>query len=577
MRQHWFSAPGYGLFMHYLADNDTTLDEWNRRTDAFDVELVADQAATAGAKWMYLTAGQNSGFYCSPNMTYDSILAERGFKPRCSERDLISDFADALLKRGIYPMVYSTSMGPFFDDEAIQALEAVPPWNCNKHVGNYEHVKKYAVSDPLLKKFQTYWEAMHREWSLRWGKKVNGWWIDGSYYSDKMYRHADAPNFESFASAIRAGNPESMIAFNPGIVTPPHTLSSLEDYTAGEANEPWAMLDSDFNVPDGAVKHILTYTGVTWNAGEQRFCQNELSALIQTAEHRGVALTLDVPFSSENGAINPRAIDAFRAIPQLKKQNPLPLLKAEIIPPVWSNRHGGKSGKLILRAENTTSSEMKISPQEGCEPFAATLVPGEKKKLEITIRKPENREDIKRCSVSLLCNGLIRKFSFDSKVCYESSSETIPLTVNDGKAIGRLTIARTPTHLNLDALIFDPLPEVNEVTPWLKSCMEIFLAPARSELDRRAHIIILPETRSSDIKILKMDDSGGLVPVGGIIECAEFHKMPDGYRLQIGIPWEDKICRMDIATTVKHGEGFSCGILFLGHIADAEHLPEITL
>ena len=43
-----------------------------------------------------------------------------------------------------------------------------------------------------------------REWSLRWGDKIGGWWIDGCYFADEMYRHPDAPNFASFTAALKA-------------------------------------------------------------------------------------------------------------------------------------------------------------------------------------------------------------------------------------------------------------------------------------------------------------------------------------------------------------------------------------
>ena len=43
----------------------------------------------------------------------------------------------------------------------------------------------------------------------RWGQKVWGWWFDGCYFADAMYRHPDAPNFASFAAAAKAGNPDA--------------------------------------------------------------------------------------------------------------------------------------------------------------------------------------------------------------------------------------------------------------------------------------------------------------------------------------------------------------------------------
>lgn len=77
---------------------------------------------------------------------------------------------------------------------------------------------------------------MIREWSLRWGTWVDGWWFDGCYWPDATYRHAEAPNFASFAAAARAGNPQLVVAFNPGVKI--EAQSEHEDYTAGEIDDP---------------------------------------------------------------------------------------------------------------------------------------------------------------------------------------------------------------------------------------------------------------------------------------------------------------------------------------------------
>jgi hypothetical protein len=52
------------------------------------------------------------------------------------------------------------------------------------------------------------------------GTKVSGWWIDGCYFADEMYRHEGNPSFRSFTAALKAGNPNGIVAFNPGVVVP---------------------------------------------------------------------------------------------------------------------------------------------------------------------------------------------------------------------------------------------------------------------------------------------------------------------------------------------------------------------
>ncbi len=115
--------------------------------------------------------------------------------------------------------------------------------------------------------------------SARWGGTVSGWWIDGCYYADKMYRHPDGPNFRSFAAALKAGNPDAQVAFNPGVLVPIVTHTECDDYTAGESNV--MVTPNRYHVFDrfvnGAQFHVLSYLGDYWCHGEPRY-PDELAA-----------------------------------------------------------------------------------------------------------------------------------------------------------------------------------------------------------------------------------------------------------------------------------------------------------
>ena len=52
-----------------------------------------------------------------------------------------------------------------------------------------------------------------------------------------MYNFPDEPNFKSFAAAIRAGNPQAVVAFNRGLEDPFLPQCPWEDYTAGEVGD----------------------------------------------------------------------------------------------------------------------------------------------------------------------------------------------------------------------------------------------------------------------------------------------------------------------------------------------------
>ena len=119
------------------------------------------------------------------------------------------------------------------------------------------------------REFQAMWEQVIREWSTRWGDKVTGWWFDGCYWPNTMYRGDEPPNFESFAAAARAGNPNSIVAFNPGVFLRVFSMSPHEDYTAGEINNVAGIeiRRQENGRLDGTQIHILSYLGERWGGG----------------------------------------------------------------------------------------------------------------------------------------------------------------------------------------------------------------------------------------------------------------------------------------------------------------------
>lgn len=133
---------------------------------------------------------------------------------------------------------------------------------------------------------------------MRWGKKVSGWWFDGCYFPNSMYRSSEAPNFASFAAAARAGNPDAAIAFNPGVVYRMLSLTPHEDFTAGEIDKPEMVTirrSADGRV-DGTQIHMLSYLGETWGMGDKpRFTPEQAVEFTKKVTSQGGAVTWDVP------------------------------------------------------------------------------------------------------------------------------------------------------------------------------------------------------------------------------------------------------------------------------------------
>ena len=100
----------------------------------------------------------------------------------------------------------------------------------------------------------------------RWGDKVSGWWFDGCYWPNAMYRSAGSAQFRKLRRGGASGKSEQRVAFNPGVIGRLISVSPDEDYTAGEVNDVDRILIRrviDSKV-DGPHPHVLSFLGQTW-------------------------------------------------------------------------------------------------------------------------------------------------------------------------------------------------------------------------------------------------------------------------------------------------------------------------
>ena len=299
-RAQWMQEAKWGTMTHYLSDWQAraggfqmSIDKWNEMVDNFDVEGLADQLQKVGAKYHILTIGQNSGYYLAPNPVYDRLT---GISPsKCSKRDLVADLSKALRKRGIRFMVYLPAGAPAGDREAIRALE----WTN----GPYPNVE-----------FQLKWEQIIAWWSSHWGDAIDGWWFDGCYWPNQMYRGPE-PNYESFARAARAGNANNALAFCPGVVWRTISVTPHEDYIAGEIDNPELIsIRRVFDgLVDGSQLHILTNIAESWGMGAPRFTTEQIIGWSKQVVSEKGAITWDVPVQI-NGLIKDEFLQQLTAL-----------------------------------------------------------------------------------------------------------------------------------------------------------------------------------------------------------------------------------------------------------------------
>ncbi len=296
----WFRDAGFGIMVHYLSSNivqDKGSKEWNDAVDSFDTDDFATKASEAGAGYVMFTLGQNSGYYCSPNAAFDSVL---GIKPGdlCSRRDLPMDLIKSLKKYDIPVILYLPSNPPVSNRLVSEKFR-------------YTYGKDSATSQynqPIL-------ENMIREWSLRYGTDVKGWWFDGLYSwnnikstrMDMSLKH----NISTHTLAAKAGNKNSIVTYNYGFgkiqVNTPYC-----DYSSGE------KMTIDENpasrwVEPGVQWFLFTYLGEKWGGHGSQFKTEDLvEKAKQIVQNEGV-LCLEVVVTPK-GEILPHHLEQIKAV-----------------------------------------------------------------------------------------------------------------------------------------------------------------------------------------------------------------------------------------------------------------------
>jgi hypothetical protein len=296
----WFHDAGFGIMFHYLSSNivpDGTSKEWNEAVNSFDAENFALKANEAGAGFVMVTLGQNSGYYCSPNAAFDSIV---GVKPGelCSVRDLPMDLIKALGKYNIPVILYLPSNPPV--NNKLVSEKFMYPFGKDSATSQY--------NQPIL-------ESMIREWSLRYGTGAKGWWFDGLYEwnairSTRMDMSLKY-NISTHTLAAKAGNKHSIVTYNYGFGKV-HVNTPYCDYSSGEKQTIDEIPTSRW-VEDGVQWFLFTYLGEVWGGKGQQFKTEVLTGKAKQIVDNGGVLCLEV-VTDAKGNILPHQFEQIKAV-----------------------------------------------------------------------------------------------------------------------------------------------------------------------------------------------------------------------------------------------------------------------
>jgi hypothetical protein len=227
LRSDWMKGK-YGLMVHWLTPypgpvnkpvitpqpaKGPYLTDLNESVDKFDLKRFMRDFDRSGAEWMIFTIGQGHSTFSSPNSVIDSLCGQ-GFTSR---RDLVLEIAQAVKKRGKRFIAY------------------LP---VEIHASTHLHKGFGWVNQPGTDQavFQNNYFKVIKEWSLRYGTFCDGWWFDGCYGRESNNFNNKHMRWEEWYKACRAGNPNSVLAFNPGVVNEKFIvpIRPEHDYLAGE-------------------------------------------------------------------------------------------------------------------------------------------------------------------------------------------------------------------------------------------------------------------------------------------------------------------------------------------------------
>lgn len=339
-KKQWFRERKWGVFFHYLHGSMNTANSlrsmgketsWEECVNDFDVKFVAEQLHEINAGYLGITIMQATKHMIAPNETYHRLL---DYDPRyktgvaCSSRDLIADLINALGKYDIPLFLYFTGDGPFFDDDAWFKLGGI---------------MKEDGKRVLPDKFVDNWTSVLREYSLRYGDGIKGWWLDGMF--EGFFPGIEHPGISKFKDAALSGNSNALFAANYygcgreiyrrelgnygkmligdwyHKIMPP---TKFCDYTAGELNQ-FDAYPEQFEI-EGAVPHVMSFLGIPripvethagWGKPGSKYTPEYMRGYVECVNHLGGVVTIDCAVYRD-GHIDEEQMKVFRALKEIR-------------------------------------------------------------------------------------------------------------------------------------------------------------------------------------------------------------------------------------------------------------------
>lgn len=283
-----------GVFQHHLY-NTTNAASAFAQMKGYDAKAVAAQLKDIGANHFCITLLQVYPTFISPNAVYARFGEGTSVRP---ERDLPADLIRELKGSGVKLMLYAPATPPRYDKERALRMG----WKAHPNPRQDLLFTRTGAEN---------WAKVLDEWSVRYGPDVAGWWMDGSF-PRCGFTNADVRANEIYAPALKKGNPEAVVTFNPTFEL--KTYVAEEDYTAGEINEPF-MVACQGRWLNRRQWHMLTYLFKPMCFPETvRYTDGEWIDCLTPIVSRGGCVTLDGRCEFPSGLIPARYAGQLKRI-----------------------------------------------------------------------------------------------------------------------------------------------------------------------------------------------------------------------------------------------------------------------
>jgi len=292
----WLADAQYGLMFQWGQWGYPEHGEakpWPKMIDDFNIEKFADMVKSTGAGYVIWSPVWRSFYFPAPIQSIEQVMPGH-----TSKRDLISELADALNRRGIKLMLY-------FNGSSLTNFRGADP----NQVG----------ADAQFRKS---WVAITTEVGERYGKRIAGWFIDEGWYPSP---------FEQENRALKAGYPGRIVSFNDWIRPRTTDFQDIEfgegfnglNDGAGKLFPDGPPVGGDGVYVEGPHKGLQAHgmfvlDGPDWGIWHSdttivkpKFTSEQMVEMAKNAKAHHVAISFDI-LMYEDGSVAPASLDAIK-------------------------------------------------------------------------------------------------------------------------------------------------------------------------------------------------------------------------------------------------------------------------